>query len=53
VQLHRDQSLNELFEALGRRGIEVGSMRNKQNRLEQLFLEMVERGRDGSAVAAA
>ncbi len=52
VQLHRSQSLNELFDALGRRGIEVGSMRNKQNRLEQLFLEMVERGREGSTVAA-
>jgi ABC-2 type transport system ATP-binding protein len=53
VQLDRSQSLNELFDALGRRGIEVGSMRNKQNRLEQLFLEMVDRGREGPTVAAA
>jgi ABC-2 type transport system ATP-binding protein len=53
AQLHRNQSLNELFAALGRHGIEVGSMRNKQNRLEQLFLEMVDRGRAGRPARAA
>ncbi|WP_058555074.1 ABC transporter ATP-binding protein [Thiohalocapsa sp. ML1] len=50
--LHRSQSLTELFAALARHGIEVGSMRNKQNRLEQLFLEMVQRGRGTRAAAA-
>jgi ABC-2 type transport system ATP-binding protein len=53
AQLHRGQSLNQLFTALGRHGIEVGSMRNKQNRLEQLFLEMVGRGREGRPARAA
>jgi ABC-2 type transport system ATP-binding protein len=53
AQLHRSQSLNDLFAALGRQGIEVGSMRNKQNRLEQLFLEMVERGRSTTSAQAA
>jgi ABC-2 type transport system ATP-binding protein len=53
AQLHRDQSLNDLFAALNRQGIEVGSMRNKQNRLEQLFLEMVDRGREGRPARAA
>jgi ABC-2 type transport system ATP-binding protein len=53
AQLERGQSLNTLFAALGDAGIAVQSMRNKQNRLEQLFLEMVERGRGGTAARAA
>ncbi len=53
AQLRRGQSLTELFVGLGRAGVEVASMRNKQNRLEQLFLEMLERGRGGSAAQAA
>jgi ABC-2 type transport system ATP-binding protein len=53
VQLRRDQSLNDLFDALNRDGIEIESMRNKQNRLEQLFLEMVERGRGNPVPGAA
>jgi len=52
AQLHRGQTLNELFAALRATGIEVVSMRNKQNRLEQLFLEMVDRGRSAPAQAA-
>ena len=43
VEVTQNQSINGLFEALSRNGIEVISMRNKQNRLEQLFLDMVER----------
>jgi ABC-2 type transport system ATP-binding protein len=53
AQLHRSQSLNALFAWLAGHGIEVSSMRNKQNRLEQLFLEMVERGRRGTPAQAA
>ena len=52
AQVQRSQSLTELFAALARDGIEVGSMRNKQNRLEQLFLEMVQRGRSGATTRA-
>ena len=37
----------------GAQGIEVLSLRNKQNRLEQLFLEMVTRGRGDSTARAA
>jgi len=47
VEVTRDKSINGLFEALSRNGIEVISLRNKQNRLEQLFLDMVETGRAG------
>ena len=53
VHLRRGQSLSELFGALGRLGVDVVSMRNKQNRLEQLFLEMVTRGRSDRTARAA
>jgi len=42
VAVTRDQGINGLFETLSRNGIEVISMRNKQNRLEQLFIDMLE-----------
>ncbi|WJW75409.1 ABC transporter ATP-binding protein [Thiohalobacter sp. IOR34] len=42
VDVSRECSLNQLFEALSRQGIEVLSMRNKSNRLEQLFMNLVE-----------
>jgi len=45
VAVTKDESINGLFEALSRNGIEVISLRNKQNRLEQLFLDMVESGK--------
>lgn len=44
VELHRGQSLNRLFCDLEREKIEVVSMRNKANRLEELFLDLVEKG---------
>jgi len=53
AQLHRGQTLNDLFAALRAAGIEVASMRNKQNRLEQLFLEMIDRGRGIAPAQAA
>jgi ABC-2 type transport system ATP-binding protein len=45
VEVNKDQSLNEIFAALSAAGIDVLSMRNKANRLEELFLRLVE-GRD-------
>jgi ABC-2 type transport system ATP-binding protein len=47
VEVTRDQGINGLFAALSRNGIDVISMRNKQNRLEQLFIDMVDPGRGG------
>ncbi len=41
--------LNPLFDGLSAQGIQVLSMRNKQNRLEQLFLNMVKNHREHSA----
>lgn len=50
VSLTREQTVNGLFDALSRNGVEVLSLRNKQNRLEQLFLSLVERGRNAEEV---
>ena len=44
VELVRGQTVNNLFSALSRRGIEVVSLRNKQNRLERLFLDALDKG---------
>jgi ABC-2 type transport system ATP-binding protein len=41
VDVTRDQGLNGIFAELSREGIEVISMRNKANRLEELFLRIV------------
>ena len=40
-------NLNDLFVQLGEKGIEVVSMRNKANRLEELFMRLVEHKQDG------
>jgi ABC-2 type transport system ATP-binding protein len=55
VEVTKSQNLNDIFAALSARGIEVVSMRNKANRLEELFMRLVE-GRDaetGQAKPAA
>jgi len=41
VSVAKESGLNRLFSALNEAGITVLSMRNKQNRLEQLFIDMV------------
>ncbi len=46
LQLSNTRSMNRMFADLSRAGIEVMNLRNKQNRLEQLFVEMVSNGRD-------
>ena len=42
-----DVNLNDLFAQLASRGIEVVSLRNKANRLEELFMRLVEKKQDG------
>lgn len=44
VSVTRDYGLNPLFEVFNQRGIEILSLRNKQNRLEQLFIDLVSAG---------
>jgi ABC-2 type transport system ATP-binding protein len=48
AEMPKTRDLNSLFAALGTAGITVTSMRNKTNRLEELFVRLVERG-DGGA----
>jgi ABC-2 type transport system ATP-binding protein len=43
VEVMREQGLNDIFARLSQQGIEVVSMRNKVNRLEELFMRLVER----------
>src|SRR5688572_5998169 len=42
LDLTKEQSLNEAFSRLSALGIEVLSMRNKVNRLEEIFMRLVE-----------
>ncbi|MGX7265097.1 ABC transporter ATP-binding protein [Enterococcus crotali] len=42
VEIERNQGLNGLFEQLTNQGVQVLSMRNKSNRLEELFLKITE-----------
>jgi ABC-2 type transport system ATP-binding protein len=42
VDIHKQQSLNELFISLTKYQIEVVSMRNKTNRLEELFINLTQ-----------
>ncbi len=43
VAIDKSQSVNKLFAALTEQGIHVLSMRNKSNRLEELFFDLVEK----------
>ncbi|HEY4291703.1 ABC transporter ATP-binding protein [Luteibacter sp.] len=46
AEMARSHDLNSLFAALTQRGVVVTSMRNKTNRLEELFVRLVEHGRE-------
>ncbi|WWP01950.1 MAG: ABC transporter ATP-binding protein [Candidatus Dasytiphilus stammeri] len=41
IKIERSQNLNNVFNQLDKQGIQVLSMRNKNNRLETLFLELM------------
>ena len=42
VEVEKGQHLNKVFEALSDQGISVQSMRNRANRLEEMFVNLVE-----------
>ncbi len=44
ADVSKDRGLNDLFRQLSAHGIEVSSLRNKANRLEELFLRLVDKG---------
>jgi ABC-2 type transport system ATP-binding protein len=47
VDLHKGQHLNDLFVLLNHRSLIVNSMRNKSNRLEELFVSLVQANKQG------
>jgi ABC-2 type transport system ATP-binding protein len=53
AEMARKQDLNSLFAALTDSGITVNSMRTKTNRLEELFVRLVEHGREPGQENAA
>ncbi|MEP7185096.1 MAG: ABC transporter ATP-binding protein [Rhodanobacter sp.] len=53
AEMARKQDLNSLFAALTSNGIVVNSMRTKTNRLEELFVRLVEHGREPAKENAA
>jgi len=40
VEVSKGQSINDIFTALNQQGLQVQSMRNKSNRLEELFVKL-------------
>jgi len=49
AEMSRSHDLNSLFATLSAHGITVTSLRNKSNRLEELFVRLVEHGRENAA----
>jgi ABC-2 type transport system ATP-binding protein len=44
LKVDNQVSLNEVFSELNKQGIQIQSMRNKTNRLEELFLDLIKNG---------
>lgn len=42
VEVAKGQHINDVFAALDKQGIHIGSMRNRANRLEEMFVNLVE-----------
>jgi ABC-2 type transport system ATP-binding protein len=51
VDVPKASGLNAVFSQLSEQGVQVLSMRNKANRLEELFVRLVENGRSENALA--
>ncbi len=50
VEVSQEQGVNGLFRQLSDQGLQVASLRNKQNRLEQLFMDILDASRNGEKV---
>ncbi len=48
VTLDKSQDVNEIFDLLDEQGIKIKSMRNKTNRLEQLFVSLLRKSNSSS-----
>jgi ABC-2 type transport system ATP-binding protein len=53
VETAKEQNLNDVFGRLSSLGIEVLSMRNKVNRLEEIFMRLVEKRENGASANGA
>ena len=53
VETAKEQNLNDVFGGLSSLGIEVLSMRNKVNRLEEIFMRLVEKRETGASANGA
>ena len=42
VEVEKGQYINQVFEELDRQGVHINSMRNRANRLEEMFVKLVE-----------
>ncbi len=51
VDVTRENNINQVFSFLSQHGVNVLSMRNKRNRLEQLFMRLVEKNRNNKELA--
>lgn len=51
VEVSAEQNLNQLFSQLTAAGIEALSLRNKVNRLEEIFMRLLQRGGAGDAAS--
>jgi ABC-2 type transport system ATP-binding protein len=49
IKIRKNQSLNSLFDDLTRNGLSIKSMRNKTNRLEELFVDLIAENKKASA----
>lgn len=49
VELRREQTVNQLFSKLDSLGIQVTSLRNKSNRLEEMFLDLTQNSKQSGA----
>lgn len=48
VELNKEHSINRIFEVLNTHGVRVSSLRNKTNRLEELFIDLVQQSNNES-----
>jgi ABC-2 type transport system ATP-binding protein len=53
IEMSKTQTLNEIFAQLSAQGIAVNSMRNKVNRLEEMFIRLVDAGAKTAAAQAS
>jgi ABC-2 type transport system ATP-binding protein len=51
IDISKENNINQVFNVLSQQGINVLSMRNKTNRLEQLFMHLVEKNRNNKELA--